>query len=85
MTGSITLADLEGSLALLDVRCTRCGRQGRLRLARLIALYGKDACLPDVRHRLSADCPRHDGSIHERCDVYFPKLVSMAGKQGRLG
>jgi hypothetical protein len=84
MTGSVTLADLEGSLALLDVRCTRCGRQGRLRLSRLIALYGRDARLPDVRHRLSADCPRHDGSIHERCDVYFPELASMAGKQGRL-
>lgn len=82
MTGSLTLADLEGSLALLDVRCTRCGRQGRLRLARLIALYGKDARLPDVRHRLSADCPRHDGSIHERCDVYFPELASGAEKKG---
>lgn len=80
MTGSLSLADLEDSLALLDVRCTRCDRQGRLRLARLITLYGKDACLPDVRHRLAADCPRHDGSIHERCDVYFPQLASACEK-----
>jgi hypothetical protein len=80
MTGSLRLADLEGSRALLDIRCAR---HGRLRLARLIALYGKDARLPDVRHRLSADCPHHDGSIHERCDVYFPALASASEQKGR--
>ena len=32
--------------------------------------------------RLSADCPRHDGSIHERCDVYFPGLVRVREERG---
>jgi hypothetical protein len=82
MTGSLTLAELEVTHALLDVRCARCGRHGRLRLARLITLYGRDARLPDVRHQLSADCRRHDGSNHERCDVYFPELAPKAEKKG---
>jgi hypothetical protein len=83
MTGSLTLSEVGGACALLGVRCARCGRHGRLRLSRLIARYGKDARLPDVRHRLSADCPHHGGTIHERCDVYFPELVSASKKRGR--
>jgi hypothetical protein len=48
-----TLGDLQGRLALLEVRCRRCDRHGRLRLARLIAEHGADAALPILRHALA--------------------------------
>jgi hypothetical protein len=74
MTGSRTLADLEGILHLLEIHCARCDRYGRERIARLIDRYGRGARLPDVRHQLSADCPHHNAALNERCDVYFPQL-----------
>ena len=52
MKGSLTLGELEGSLHLLEIRCTKCDRYGRERLTRMIERYGKEARLPDVRHRL---------------------------------
>jgi hypothetical protein len=53
--GALTLADHPGPMVRL--RCRKCDRIGRYRLARLIAVYGSDAKLPDLRHRL-AKCPR---------------------------
>ncbi len=54
----ITLAELEGRVDLLEVRCSRCDRRGRLRLARLIAEHRPDAALPaaaaHARRRLRA-------------------------------
>ena len=38
-----TLADLPPHLTPVEVRCRRCDRHGRLRLARLIAEPGPDA------------------------------------------
>jgi hypothetical protein len=76
--GSRTLGDLEGVLQLLEIRCTKCGRYGRERITRLIERYGREARLPDVRHQLCADCPHHDATLYERCDVYFPQLVELS-------
>jgi hypothetical protein len=53
MKGSLTLGELEGSLHLLEIRCTKCDRYGRERLTRMIERYGKETQLPDVRHRLA--------------------------------
>jgi hypothetical protein len=78
MKGSVTLGDLEGVLQLLEIRCTKCGRYGRERVTRLIERYGREARLPDVRHRLGADCPHRKAAIYERCDVYFPQLVELS-------
>ena len=76
MKGSLTLGELGGTFHLLEIRCTKCDRYGRERLARLIERYGREARLPNVRHQLSADCQHHEAAINERCDVYFPELVA---------
>ena len=72
MTGSRTLGDLEGAIRLLEIRCSKCSRYGRERIARLIGRYGRDTRLPDIRHKLAADC--QEAGINERCVVYFPQL-----------
>jgi hypothetical protein len=74
LEGSRTLGDL-GALHLLEVRCAKCDRYGRERVARLVERYGRETRLPDLRHQLAADCKRRDASINERCDVYFPQLA----------
>jgi hypothetical protein len=48
-----TLAALPPHLTPVEVRCSRCERRGRLRLARLIAEHGADAALPILRHALA--------------------------------
>ena len=75
LRGSRALGDLEGTLHLLDIRCTKCDRHGRERIARLIDRFGRDARLPDIRHQLAGDCPRRNAAVYERCDVYFPNLT----------
>ena len=77
MKGSLTLGELEGSLHLLEIRRTKCDRYGRERLARMIERYGKTARLPDVRHRLAADCPHQKAGVYDRCDVHFPQLLEL--------
>jgi rRNA maturation protein Nop10 len=60
----------------LDVRCTRCSRRGRYRLARLIAEHGAETGLPELASRLSADCPNAKAyALHERCSVEFQQLA----------
>ena len=76
MKGSLTLGELEGSLHLLEIRCTKCNRYGRERLTRMIERYGKKAP-PDVRLRLAADCPYQEAAVYKRCDVYYPQLLEL--------
>lgn len=77
MKGSLILGDLEGSLQFVEIRCTKCDRYGRQRVAHLIERYGREARMPDIRHQLSADCPHHNATVYERCDVYFPQLMEL--------
>jgi hypothetical protein len=46
--GSITLGDLAGKIAMLEVACSRCQRRGRLWVDRLIEQHG-DAERPELR------------------------------------
>jgi hypothetical protein len=57
---SLALGDLGGSVRLLEVRCSRCDRYGRERVASLVERYGRDARLLDLRHQLASDCPRRN-------------------------
>ena len=63
--GSVTLGDLVGRLAILEIMCSRCERRGRLRVDRLIAQYG-DAELPELRRALAGDCPKGCGHLDQR-------------------
>jgi len=46
--GSITLGELQGQLDLLEIRCHRCERHGRVSLARLIEEHGARCGLYDL-------------------------------------
>ena len=72
--GSVTLGDLVGRFAILEIMCSRCDRRGRLRVDQSIAQYG-DMELPELGHILAGDCRKAAAvSISDRCDVFFPKL-----------
>jgi hypothetical protein len=44
-------------MKMLVVACNRCGRQGRLSMARLIAQHGIED-YGDLRKLIAHDCPR---------------------------
>jgi hypothetical protein len=74
----VTLGDLVGRLERLEIRCTRCDRAGRVKLAKLITEHGADVGLPDLAVRLAADCPNANAtSTADRCFVIFPQLVDL--------
>ena len=54
--GSITLGELVGKLDLLEIKCHRCERHGRVSLARLVDKHGADIGLPDLWQSLAGDC-----------------------------
>jgi hypothetical protein len=43
---------------------------------RLVAALGDDLRMTDLGSEL-ANCPRRTAAVHERCDVYFPRLISL--------
>lgn len=74
MAGGITLAEIAQHTTMLQVRCGRCPRAGRLSLTRLIALHGPHATIGAVATSLTAACPNRNGSTYQRCDVFCPEL-----------
>ena len=74
MLGALTLAEYPGDVIVLA--CERCDRRGQFRKERLIAEYGPDIGLPDLRIRLAADCPlaiKPVGNVG--CGAIYPELV----------
>jgi len=67
--GAIILSDCRKPT--LTLSCEKCDRHSVQRVADLIAEYGRDMGLPDLRHALRADCPRHGNPIYERCGAYY--------------
>ena len=39
---------------------------------------GADFAGPDLREKLSVDCPKHDSAEFERCDLYFPDMLNVS-------
>ncbi len=77
MTTSVSLADIVARIDRLEIRCTRCDRAGRYRVARLIEQHGKAMLLPDLRMELAKDCDHAGGHDFDRCDVFFPQLIDL--------
>ncbi len=71
MTGSLTLLDYPGNM--VRVACDKCGRAGQYRKQNLIAWYGGDIKLPDLRHEI-ARCERR-GKMHDTCGVHYVGLA----------
>jgi thymidine kinase len=79
-SGAVTLGDIADKITMLEVSCSRCGRYGRLRVARLIERHGENAKLPALRQILAGDCPRVGAaSVYERCGVRYPQLPKLLG------
>jgi hypothetical protein len=68
---TLTLADYPR--ATVHIVYQKCGREGLLSKARLIAEYGAGIPLPDLRRVLAA-CPRSD-QMHDPCEAVFPDLT----------
>ena len=82
----VTLGDLVGRIERLEVRCSRCDRAGRVRLAKLIAEHGSDLPMPELAVRLAADCPKAQAtSSAARCFVVFPQLLDLPVSPNRQG
>jgi hypothetical protein len=76
--GSITLSELQHKLDLLEVKCHRCERHGRVSLARLIEEHGADTGLPDLWESLAGDCPNaRTTALNSRCAIYYPQLPAL--------
>ena len=76
--GSITLGELEGKLDLLEIKCHRCERHGRVSLARLIEEHGADTGLPDLWQSLAGDCANaRTTAVHNRCAIYYPQMPAL--------
>lgn len=72
--GAVTLGDIAGRIAMLEVACTRCERRGRYRVAWLIEHHGADMGLPELRTIIAADCPRMIvASTRDLCGAHLPQ------------
>jgi hypothetical protein len=77
-TGFLTLADIAGRVATLEVACNRCDRRRRLRVDHLLAEHGPALPLPELRRIIAADCARMQaGHVHDVCGVHFPELPDL--------
>jgi hypothetical protein len=73
--GSITLGDLVGKVDMLEIRCHRCERHGRINVGRLIDEHGADTGLPDLWENLAGDCQHaRSTALNNRCAIYYPQL-----------
>ena len=59
--GAVLLASL--NVDHLEVRCTRCPRHGRYRVAHLLAKHGVDIGLPALASLLAADYAQRRATI----------------------
>jgi len=65
-------------VAMIEIRCSRCDRHGRLSVARLMAEWRADASIRDVMHEQIGSCPhRNDTRLYTRCDPYCPTLAQL--------
>ena len=73
--GAVTLADIRSQFQMLEVRCGKCPRRGRLHVDQLIAKHGHDMGLPELRTILAGDCEHNNAAAyHDRCKVFYPQL-----------
>ncbi len=72
MTGSLAFTPV----TFVRLACERCGRKGQYRKSALIARFGADIALPDLRHEI-AQCDRR-GKMPDGCGVHYVGLTSEA-------
>jgi hypothetical protein len=62
----LVFGDIEGKLDVLRVECTKCDRNGRYHVHKLIEKYGSNGNMTVWRDMLNGD--KRDGRLHDRCD-----------------
>jgi hypothetical protein len=75
----IPVGQVAERVRMLDVKCSRCDRVGRLSLSRLLLELGANAPIRQAWKGLNADCPRrnaHQGG-GEACDLHAPILPKL--------
>ena len=76
--GIITLGEVAGRTDMIELRCGRCDRRGRLNTVRLLREYGPGAAIGEVMRLQIGDCPhRNEAQIQNRCDPYCPDLARL--------
>lgn len=78
-SGVVTVSQVAATgAAMLALVCDRCGRRGRLGVARLLRERGPSTSLPTIAQELTADCPRRGTrDTYNRCDPYWPGLAAL--------
>ena len=65
---------------MIEIRCGRCARYGRLSVARLLAEHGPNTDLGVVMRAQVGDCPKRDAAqIQDRCDPPGAVLPAQCG------
>jgi hypothetical protein len=75
--GSYCLGEAATKLNMLRLTCEKCGRVGQYRIQRLLARYGPDIALPDLRHELAQCSRRH--SMGDPCQVKYLDVLADLG------
>jgi hypothetical protein len=65
----LIFGDIDGKLDVLNVQCTKCAREGRYHVQRLIEVYGRKGNISKWLSDLKGDCPRRDSRLHDRCNL----------------
>jgi len=74
----VTLGQAARHVAMLTLACNRCGRHGRLSVARLLAEWGEHMALADISDDTTASCPQRKAhGAYERCAVHWPDLPGL--------
>jgi hypothetical protein len=73
--GSLSLAEYPGAMVRLS--CSKCDRSGQYRKASLIEKYGADISLPELLHRIAADCPKMDALGNDPCGAHYRDLAAL--------
>ena len=82
----ITLGKAARHVAMLTLACNRCGRRGRLSVARLLAEWGEHMALADISDEITASCPqRKVRGVYEQCAVGWPDLPGLFAGLGTSG
>jgi hypothetical protein len=70
--GSLSLAQYPADMVRLT--CSKCGRSGQYRKTTLIGKHGREIPLPDLLHKVAADCPKMDTLGNDPCGVRYGDL-----------
>jgi len=71
--------------AMIELRCGRCDRHGRLSVKRPLAQWGPDASLRAIMREQIGSCPhKDDAQIYTRCDPYCPTLAQLFSPYGEV-